>query len=149
MTYIVTDLSKRISYNYFIKNTYESGIVLFGWEVKCIKFNGIDLSNSFAFIKKQSIIFLKGSVVNYSNFVFNYIDKDVSRDRVLLLNKKEILNLVEFLSIKGYTLIPSKAYWKKCFLKIELCLCLGKKKYDKRKSLKDKEVNMDLKKYLL
>jgi SsrA-binding protein len=68
-----------------------------------------------------------------------------TRTRLLLLKKKEILYLYSALKIKGYTLIPSMVYWKKSFLKIELSLCFGKKLFDKRQILKNKDVKKNIK----
>lgn len=141
---IVTDLSRKVSYNYFVKQKYEAGVILFGWEVKCVRVNGINLVGAFVSINTCFNVILFGSVVNISNFVFNYSELESSRNRFLLLKKKEILYVYSALKVKGYTLIPLKAYWKNSFLKIELALCIGKKLYDKRQILKNKDTNKDL-----
>lgn len=141
---IVTDLNKRISYNYFVKYKHEAGIVLFGWEVKCIRISGINLVGSFISINNVLDVFLIGAFINSNNFVFNYSNIDSLRNRNLLLKKKEILHLYSALKIKGYTLIPSKAYWKGSFLKIEISLCFGKKLYDKRQILKTRDLHNNL-----
>lgn len=141
---IVTDLSKKIAYNYFIKCRYEAGIVLLGWEVKCIRISGINLVGAFVSINNFLDAFLIGAFINSNNFVFNYSNIDSSRNRKLLLKKKELLHLYSSLKIKGYTLMPSKAYWKGSFLKIEVSLCFGKKLYDKRQILKNRDLNINL-----
>lgn len=141
---IVTDISKKISYNYFIKNKYEAGIILLGWEVKCVRIYGFNLTGSYVCINNIFDVCLIGSSINSSYFVLNdSINK--TRNRHLLLKKKEILYLYSALKIKGYTLIPSMVYWKKSFLKIELSLCLGKKLFDKRQILKNKDIKNNIK----
>lgn len=136
---VITDLSRKISYNFFIKSKYEAGVILLGWEVKCIRINGMSLVGAFVSITDNFDVVLFGSFVNFSNFIFNYNDLNSSRNRYLLLKKKEILSIYSILKLKGYTLIPSKAYWKNSFLKIEILLCTGKKLYDKRQLLKNKD----------
>ncbi|HIH2763851.1 MAG TPA: SsrA-binding protein SmpB [Candidatus Azoamicus sp.] len=145
---IIMDLNKRISYNYFIKEQYEAGIVLYGWEVKSVRMNGISLIGSFISINNFLDIFLVGSFINSTNFIFNYNELDLYRNRYLLLKKKEILYLYSSLKIKGYTLVPSKAYWKNSFLKIEISLCFGKKLYDKRHILKNRDIYKNINSYI-
>lgn len=146
---IVTDLNKRIAYNYFIKEKYEAGIVLSGWEVKSVRINGINLIGAFVSINNFLDTFLIGSFINSTNFVFNYDKLDLYRNRALLLKKKEILYLYSSLKIKGYTLVPSKAYWKNSFLKIEISLCFGKKLYDKRHILKNRDIYKSINNYII
>lgn len=146
---IITDLNKRISYNYFIKEQYEAGIVLYGWEVKSVRMNGISLIGSFISINNFLDIFLVGSFINSTNFIFNYNELNLYRNRYLLLKKKEILYLYSSLKIKGYTLVPSKAYWKNSFLKIEISLCFGKKLYDKRHILKNRDIHKNINSYII
>jgi SsrA-binding protein len=141
MIKLVTDISKFVSFNYFIEARYEAGVVLLGWEVKCIRLNGVDLSTSFVSFR-NSLVLIVGTVVNSSSFVSSYDFLNEKRDKVLLLNKKEINFLSGFSRMKGYTIIPSKAYWKNNLFKIEICLCFGKKKYDKRTILKNRELNL-------
>lgn len=146
---IITDLNKRISYNYFIKEQYEAGIVLYGWEVKSVRINGISLIGSFISINNFLDIFLVGSFINSTSFIFNHNELDLCRNRHLLLKKKEILYLYSSLKIKGYTLVPSKAYWKNSFLKIEISLCFGKKLYDKRYILKNRDIYKNINSYTI
>lgn len=141
MNKIITDISKNLYFNYFIKMKYEAGMVLRGWEVKSIKVNGIDLLGSFILIKNSEVVMIN-SIVHVGNFVFNFDLLDESRDRQLLLNKKEIATLKGFLKIKGNTLVPAKVYFKGSLLKTEIFLCFGKKLYDKRYLIKEKEWNM-------
>lgn len=133
----VADFTKLVSYNYFIKSKYEAGIILLGWEVKCIRLGGVDLSSSYISFKNFNF-FLIGSVIERFSFICVKDDISASRDKKLLLNKKENLILLNFINCKSHAIVPSKLYWKNSFLKVELCLCVGKKKYDKRRELKDK-----------
>lgn len=146
---IITDLNKRIAYNYFVKEQYEAGIVLSGWEVKSVRINGINLVGSFISINNFLDVFLVGSFINSTNFIFNNNELDLYRNRHLLLKKKQILYLYSSLKIKGYTLVPSKAYWKNSFLKIEISLCFGKKLYDKRHILKNRDIYKNVDNYTI
>lgn len=139
---IITNLHKKISFKYSIKKTYESGIVLFGWEVKAIKHMGLNITSSYILINNFNC-WLVGSIT--SNIITSiYNDKKInSRNRKLLFHKKEIKNLTGMLKIKGFTLIPSKVYWKNSFIKLEICLASGKKKYDKRIDLATRQWNLD------
>ncbi len=136
---IITDLSKKILFNYFIKKKYEFGVVLLGWEVKSIRQNGIIISGGYLFFKKFEC-WLIGSFIKKPSY-FNDDKSKESRDRKVLLHKKEVKNLHDILKVKNIALIPSRVYWKKSFVKIEACLGVGKKLYDKRLSSK----NMDWK----
>lgn len=144
---ILSDLSKRVCFNYFVKRKLEVGIVLFGWEVKCIRLNGIDITKSFVLIK-HGIVFLIDSFISSSNFVFKHFDFNENRDRLLLLNKNEAYSSIGFLKIQGHTIIPSKVYWKRSFLKVELSYCVGKKLYDKRLQDKNKEYIKEINSFL-
>lgn len=144
MNSVVNDLTRKVNYNYFVINKYEAGIVLFGYEAKSIRLNGIDLSTSFVYITNKFDAYLSSSVINFNSFVFSFYNINDRRDIKLLLKKKELKLLDSFLKRKGYTLVPSKAYWKNSYLKLELCLCLGKKIYDKRECLKKIEFKRHL-----
>ncbi len=142
MNIVVADVSKALCFNYFVKMKYEAGLMLVGWEIKSIKANGIDLLGSFVLIKNFEV-FMVGTIIHVGNFVFSFNEVDEARHRKLLLNKKEIKILAGYLKIKGHTVVPAKAYFKGCFLKVELFLCVGKKLYDKRHLIKEREWNIE------
>jgi SsrA-binding protein len=138
----ISDLNKKVSYNYIIKKKYTSGIVLLGWEVKCIRFNGIQISGCFVKIK-HSELWLINSFISSSNFVFAYINIFEHRDRKLLLRKSEIKTIEKLIKIKGHTIIPVRVYWINNFIKIDIAVCIGKKLYEKNNNEKYKIYDPD------
>ncbi|HFL8819471.1 MAG TPA: SsrA-binding protein SmpB [Candidatus Azoamicus sp. OHIO2] len=140
MTNIITDIKKKILFNYTIDETYESGIILKTWEIKSIKKNGFNITCSYINISNNAC-FLINSHIKPIRYEFKIHEFDEKRTRELLLKKKEINYLYGRSKIKNLTIIPSKIYWKHNFIKLEIHLCSGKRKYDKRQELKIKEDN--------
>lgn len=120
--------NRKAFHDYEIIETYEAGIVLFGSEVKEIKNNKSSLDGSFAIINDNVVKLLNFKMGNLEN-----------REIILLLNKKEIYNIQKEL-VKGYSLIPLVVYYKNNYIKLEIALCKGLKKFDKRQILKDKDL---------
>lgn len=137
----IINLSKRVAFNYIILKRYEAGISLFGWEVCSVRLNSFGLLGSYLKIKNMECFLIKSLIK------FNVLDVESKsfdiRDRKLLLHKREIISFIDFLKTKTHTIVPSKAYWKNNYIKLELCFCIGKKKYDKRMTQKNKEWNLD------
>jgi len=132
MKKIILDLNRKILYNYYIKKKYECGVVLFSNEVKFIRHSGCNILNSYVVFEKKECWIV--------NFYVNISIKSLNnRKRKILLHKKEINDLYIFSQSKGNSIIPSSVYWKNNFIKMELCLGVGKKLYDKRVSIKNKE----------
>ncbi|WMC19739.1 MAG: SsrA-binding protein SmpB [Enterobacteriaceae bacterium PC38] len=129
--------NKKIKFLYFIKKQFEAGLSLFGWEIKSIRFGKINIENSYIKFKNLNI-FLLNLIINPLN---NLNNKNIIKLRNirLLLKKKEIFFLFNKIKKEGYTIIPLCMYWKKNWIKINICLVKGKKKYDKRKNIKEKE----------
>ncbi|MEX2144911.1 MAG: SsrA-binding protein SmpB [Candidatus Spechtbacterales bacterium] len=130
--------NKKAFFDYNILDTYEAGIKLKGYEVKSIKKGLADLQGSFAIIRGQEAYITNMAVPPYQkeNIPQNY---DAERTRQLLLHKKQIKELEETLKRGGLTLIPLKLYNKKGLVKVELALSRGKRKYDKRQTIKKRE----------
>lgn len=128
------------NFNYEILTKYEAGIVLTGPEVKSIKESGISLKASFVKIMNNKEVYLLNSHISKYKPAFsaqqNY---DPERSRKLLLNKKEINKLLGRIEQKGLTIIPTKVYSNDKKIKIEIALARGKKLYDKKKDMKEKE----------
>jgi len=120
--------NRKAFHDYEIIETYEAGIVLFGSEVKEIKNNKSSLDGSFAVIHDNVVKLLNFKMGNLEN-----------REIILLLNKKEIYNIQKEL-VKGYSLIPLVVYYKNNYIKLQVALCKGLKKFDKRQVLKDKDL---------
>lgn len=130
--------NRDINFKYDIIERYECGIELKGTEVKSVKSAMCNLKDSFALIKNNEVILKNMHISPYEMGNINNVDS--TRDRKLLLNKSEILKLSFKVKQGGYTLVPSKVYIVKRYVKVELCLCKGKKLYDKRNAIKEREV---------
>ena len=138
--------NKKAYYNYFIEEEIEAGIELKGTEIKSIREGKTNIKDSYAIIKNNEVFLLNMFVSKYdSGGVFNH---DETRTRKLLLKKKEIIKIKSKLDIEGYTLIPLKLYFKNNKLKVLLGISKGKKNYDKRQALKEKDVNRYIEKSL-
>ena len=133
--------NKFASFNYFILETYEAGVVLKGSEIKSIRQNGMTLSESFVLIKSNQVI-LKNSFIKSYQTANNFSPKP-DRDRFLLLNKSEILKLKQKVEQKGLTLVPIKAYLKDNLLKVEIGLCKDKKLYNKKDDKKEQDIKRE------
>ena len=129
-------------HNYTIENTIETGIVLFGTEIKSIRNNNVNLKDCYAYIKNGEV-FICGMHINpYEHG--NIFNKDPIRDKKLLLNKSEIYKLIGLTKQKGYSLIPISIYFKGSYIKVELGIGKGKKLYDKRQDLAKKDANKQI-----
>jgi len=133
MTEII-NISRKIGFSFFIKETYESGIVLFGWEVRSVKSTGINIVGSYINFR-NSECWLNKSFISMNRSCKESFEFE-DRDRKLLLRKKEIIYLVSVVKIKGYTVLPYSVFLKKNFIKLGICLCVGKKKYDNKSDIK-------------
>ena len=134
-------------HNYEIIDKLEAGIVLYGTEIKSIRAGKANLKDSYATIEKN------GEVYVYSMHISPYdhgniYNKDPMRPKKLLLNKSEIHKLIGMTTLKGYTLVPIKLYFKGNFIKMELGVGKGKKLFDKREDLKKKEADRKIERYL-
>ncbi|QJC29232.1 SsrA-binding protein SmpB [Enterobacteriaceae endosymbiont of Plateumaris rustica] len=135
--------NKKIYHNFFIKKEIEAGIILQGWEVKSLRLNKITIINSYISVIHNDKVFLLNSNINPLNTICNHIKFNSIRKRELLLNKKEIYLLKDYLNNKGFTVVVIGLYWKKSWCKLKIAIVKGKKKYDKRSLLKNKEWNIN------
>ena len=134
-------------HNYEILETIEAGIVLYGTEIKSIRAGKVNLKDSYATIEKNGEVYVYS--MNISHYEHgNIFNKDPLRPKKLLLNKKEIHKLIGMITQKGYTLVPTKIYFKGNFVKLELGVGRGKKLYDKREDLKKKEAQRKMERYM-
>ena len=124
-------------HNYFIEDKIETGIVLFGTEIKSIRSGKVNLKDSYANIKNGEVYISGMHISPYEHG--NIFNKNPLRDRKLLLNKREINRLIGLTKQKGYTLIPISIYFKGNFVKLELGIGKGKKLYDKRQDIAKKD----------
>ena len=137
-------LNKRASYDYFLLDKYEAGIVLQGTEIKSIRRNSANIKDAYVVIKDYEayVINMNISIYEQGN-IFNH---EPLRTRKLLLHKKEIIRLQAKVKEEGYTLIPTKLYFVKGRAKLEFALAKGKKNYDKRESEKSKSMDKEARK---
>ncbi len=131
-------VNRKANHDYFIKDTYEAGIELFGTEIKSIRKGNVNINDSYARIKNNEIYVINMYIGKYEEG--NIFNHDERRERKLLLHKNEILRISHNVETNRYTLIPLKLYFKGNKLKVELGVCQGKKLYDKRESLKEKDL---------
>ncbi len=140
--------NKKLKFNYEILETFEAGIELFGFEVKSIRKKGsVNLAGTYILIQKNEVFWVGARIKPYQpNNI--YIDYNETRNKKLLLKRKEINYLIGKSREKGLTLMPVMLYTKRGFIKMELALVRGKKTHDKRESIKKREINRRLKREL-
>ena len=135
----IISVNKSASFEYFIEEKYEAGIVLEGNEIKSIRAGAVNMNDSFCFIRGNTV-----SVKNMHVALYDKSDafssKDTRRDRKLLLHKSEIAKIAGKINRQGYTLVPLKLYFKDALVKMEVGLCKGKHTYDKKKSIAERDV---------
>lgn len=129
--------NKKAYHDYFIEDTFECGISLSGTEVKSIRQGHVNLKDSFASVKSGEVILIGMHISPYEKG--NIFNKDPLRDRKLLMHKYEIRRLIGKIKEDGYSLIPLKVYLKGSLVKVEMALAKGKKNYDKRSAIAEKE----------
>ena len=137
--------NKKAYFDYTIIEELEAGIVLTGTEIKSIRKGSCDIKDTFVNIKNNEAYVLNMYIAKYEEG--NIFNHDERRTRKLLLHKKEILKLKEKIKIDGLTIIPSKLYFNKNKVKLLIGVCKGKKLYDKRQSLKEKDVKKETRNY--
>ena len=131
--------NRKASHEYFFLDTYIAGIQLIGVEIKSIRNGGVNLSEAYCVFQNGELYLKNTHISPYENAGF--VKVDPLRDRKLLLNKNELRKLSEGVSRKGLTIVPTKMFINdRGLCKVEVCLCQGKKTYDKRESLKEKDM---------
>lgn len=142
-------LNRKVNFDYEIIETYEAGIVLTGTEIKSIREGKANLKDSYGIIKNDELYLLNMHISAYEQG--NRFNHEEDRTRKLLMHKKEILKLRDKVEISGFTLVAIKLYFKGNKAKILIGLVKGKKNYDKRESIKKKDIERqvakDLKNY--
>ena len=146
-------IMKQIAYNksagfeYFIEEKYEAGIVLEGAEVKSLRSGNCNLKDSFCFIREGQVSLKNMHIPVYDKSgAFN--SRDSKRDRKLLMHKYEIDKIVGKINAKGMTLVPISIYFKDNLIKVEVALCRGKQNYDKKQTIKKRDIERDTKRQL-
>ena len=134
-------LNRKAKYDYFIEEEFECGIELLGTEIKSIRSGNCNLKDSYAIIRNNELFALNIFISHYKEG--NIFNHDERRTRKLLMHKNEINKLSQKVEKLGYTLIPLKIYFKNNKAKLLLGLCKGKKDYDKRESIKERDLQRD------
>ena len=138
-------LNRKASFNYFFEDLLEAGIVLKGSEIKSIRNGKVNIADSYAIEKNGEIILINSHIASYKQA--SYSNHNPMNERKLLLNKREINKLIGKMQREGFTIVPTKMYFKKGKAKIELAIAKGKKLHDKRASKKDRDWNRDKSRY--
>ena len=134
--------NKKAYHDYFVDEKYEAGIALFGTEVKSIRAGAVNLKDSYCSIKNGELFVVGMHISPYEKG--NIFNREPRRERKLLMHKREILKLGGYVEQKGLTLVPLSLYFSGKNVKVELGLCRGKKLYDKRDSLAEKQANREM-----
>lgn len=138
--------NKKARHDYFIEETLEAGIVLTGTEIKSIRRGRVNLKDSYARIRDGEAFVLNMHISEYEQG--NRYNHDPLRERKLLLHRTEINRLIGQTKIQGLTLVPLRLYLKGSFCKMEIGIAKGKKNYDKRESLKQKDAKREMERAL-
>ena len=134
--------NKKAYHDYFVEEKYEAGIELFGTEVKSIRAGSVNLKDSYCDVKDGELFVIGMHVSPYEHG--NIFNRDPLRKRKLLVHKREIMKLHGLVAQKGMSLIPLSLYFKNSHVKVELGLCRGKKMYDKRDSIAERDANREI-----
>lgn len=138
--------NKKAYFNYEILEKFEGGLVLTGNEVKAIRNKQIKLADSYLVFKDGELFLINAKISAYQKN--NKFLSDESRDRKILLNKKELIYLRDSLKQKGLTLVPLKVYNKNEVIKLEFALVRGKKKFEKKRKILTREINREINRQL-
>ena len=133
--------NRKAKFNYFFNEFFEAGIALKGSEVKSLRDGKANISEAYAIDEQGEIFLLNSHTPSYKESSYN--NHDPKRNRKLLLNKREINKLIGKVNREGYTLIPTKLYFKKGKAKVEIAVAKGKRQYDKRQVKKQRDWNRE------
>ena len=134
--------NKKAYHDYFVDEKYEAGIALFGTEVKSVRGGAVNLKDCYCSLKNGELFVIGMHISPYEKG--NIFNREPRRDRKLLMHKREIMKLGGLVTQKGYTLVPLSMYLSGKNVKVEIGLCRGKKLYDKRDSLAEKQANREM-----
>ena len=133
-------LNNGAKFEYTLLGTFEAGILVTGEEIKSVRAGHFSISDCYAYIKNNECFLRNSYIKTYDNAYITNKNHDEKRDRKLLLHKVEIRKIKKKIETENLTLVPTKAYFVKSNLKVEICLAKGKKLYDKRESIKQRDI---------
>jgi SsrA-binding protein len=131
-------LNRKARHDYFLQDRFEGGMALQGWEIKSIRQGKANIADSYVIVKDGEA-YLFGAVIQPLNSASTHVICDPERSRKLLLNKREINKLIGAKERDGYTMIATAMYWKGPWVKLEFYLAKGKREFDKRDDIKDRD----------
>ena len=134
--------NRKAYHDYFIEEKFEAGIALAGWEVKAVRAGRVHIREAYVVVKNGEIV-LVGSHITPLTSASTHVVADPTRTRKLLLHRREISRLVGQVERAGYTLVPLNMHFSKGRIKLDLGLAKGKKQYDKRATIKEREWNRE------
>ena len=137
--------NKKARHDFFVEDTFEAGIELFGTEVKSIRQGRINFRDSYCYVDKGELFVTGFHISPYEKG--NIFNKDPLRLKRLLMHKKEIIKMYYYVSKDGYTLVPLSVYFSNSRVKLEIGLCKGKKLYDKREDLTERSLKRESERY--
>ena len=138
-------LNRKASFNYFFNDLLEAGIVLKGSEIKSVRSGKVNIGDSYGIEKDGEIYLINSHIPIYKEA--SYSNHNPYEERKLLLNKREINKLIGKINKEGFTIVPTKMYFKKGKAKIEIAVAKGKKNFDKRQTKKTRDWNRDKARY--
>lgn len=137
--------NRKARFNFELLETFEAGIVLGGGEVKSARAGSVDLKDGYVSIEKNEVFLYNINISPYK-FTSGGLEKEYNpqRSRKLLLHKKEIVKLQNKVSEKGFAIVPTEVYFKNGLVKVEIAVAKGKKLWDKRESIKKREIEREM-----
>ena len=138
--------NRKARHDYFVDETYEAGVELFGTEVKSLRAGTVNLKDSYCTVRRGELFAVGVHISPYEKG--NIFNRDPLREKKLLMHKREIIKLMSLCDRDGYTLVPLSLYFSGGYVKAELGLCRGKKLYDKRESDAERQANRDIDRHL-
>ena len=141
----IITINRKASFNFFFKEVFEAGIVLKGSEIKSVRAGKINIADSYAVPKDGEIFLVNSHIPVYKQA--SYSNHNPYSERKLLLNRKEINKLIGRINEEGFTLVPTKMYFKKGKAKLEIAVAKGKKQHDKRNTKKTRDWNREKARY--
>ena len=141
----IISVNRKARHEYFVDETYEAGIALFGTEVKSLRAGQVNLKDSYCEVREGELFLTGAHISPYEKG--NVFNREPERDRKLLMHRREIMKLHGLVGREVYTLIPLSLYFKDSNVKVEVGLCRGKKLYDKRDTEAKRQANRDIERY--
>ena len=137
--------NRKARHDYFVDETYEAGVELFGTEVKSLRAGTVNLKDSYCTVRRGELFAVGVHISPYEKG--NIFNRDPLREKKLLMHKREIIKLMSLCDRDGYTLVPLSLYFKRGCVKMEIGLCRGKKLYDKRDTAAKRSAEREIDRY--